>query len=133
MPKLLGFDKKGFERAARRGEAEFRRSPISAMYSERTDSIEIVMPSGVEIRIPRRNISELQNLTFPMLKKLRLSRFHDAIEIDACDIHISSLGLLRILVLGDDPYSRAGRSKSAAKTRAARVNGQKGGRPKKAA
>jgi hypothetical protein len=95
--------------------------------------LRIALPNGADIRIPRREISELRNLPLAALKELRLSRLRDAIEIAAYDVHISALGLLRVVVLGDDPYARAGRAKSSAKARATRVNGAKGGRPKKAA
>jgi hypothetical protein len=133
MVRLIGFDKKGIERARRLGNEELRRSPVSAGYCEETDSLWIRMPNRTRIFIPRRQIRELRGLPIAALRRIRLSKYREAIELDQCDVHISAIGLLRIVVLGQDPYARAGRARSAAKARAARVNGAKGGRPKKAA
>jgi hypothetical protein len=133
MVKIFGLDAKSIARARKLGAEEMARSPLSASYLAREDSVFIKMPSGTSVKIPRLWIEEMRDLPKSALKQLRLDFVREAIEIPAHDIHTSAMGLLRDAIFGDDPYARAGRATSAAKTRAARRNGAKGGRPKKAA
>jgi hypothetical protein len=129
--KILGLDKKSLERARIEGELEFQRSPVALSYSARSDTLTLKMPTGTKVIIPRRWMEEFRELSRAQMKKVRLGKFRDAVEIDELDIHISAMGLLRDAVFGDDPYARAGRVSSPAKARAARRNGARGGRPKK--
>ncbi len=132
--KILGLDKKGLERARIEGEREMARSPVRLEYSARSDSLNIKMPSGTIVLIPRGWMEEFRDLSKTDMKKIRLNNVRDSIEIDHLDhldIQISAAGLLRDAVFGDDPYARAGSVRSPAKARAARRNGAKGGRPRK--
>ena len=131
--KILGLNAKGLALARKRGEEELARSPVSARYSPRSDSVVITMPSGAVVTIPRKWMWELRDVPKTALKKLRLGLLRSAVELPDYDIHTSAMGLLRDAVFGDDHYVRAGRVKSPAKARAARRNGAKGGRPKKKA
>jgi hypothetical protein len=133
MVKMIGFDAKSIARARKLGAEEMARSPVSAVYSAREDSVLIKMPSGTSVKIPRPWIEELRDLAKSDLKHLRLDFVREAIEVPPHDIHTSAMGLLRDAIFGEDPYARAGRATSPAKARAARRNGAKGGRPKKKA
>ena len=132
MAKVIGLDAKSIARARKRGAEELARSPLSASYLAREDSVLIKMPSGTSVKIPRPSIEELRDLPKSALKQLRLGFFRQAIEVPGFDIDTSAMGLLRDAIFGDDLYARAGRATSAAKARAARRNGAKGGRPRKA-
>jgi hypothetical protein len=129
--RIFGLDKKSLERARIEGELEFRRSPVALSYAVTSDTLTLKMPTGTKVVIPRRWMAEFRDLSRVEMKKVRLGKFRDSVEIDELDIHISAMGLLRDAVFGDDPYARAGRVSSPAKARAARRNGAKGGRPKK--
>lgn len=131
MVKMIGFDARSIARARKRGAEEMARSPLSASYLAREDSLLIKMPSGTSVKIPRPWIEEMRDLPKRALKRLRLDFVRQAIEVPDYDIHTSAMGLLRDAIFGDDPYARAGRVSSPAKARAARRNGAKGGRPKK--
>jgi hypothetical protein len=131
MVKVFGLDAKSIARARRLGAEEMARSPLSASYLAREDSVLLKMPSGTSVKIPRLWIDELRSLSKRDLKHLRLDFVREAIEVPPHDIHTSAMGLLRDAIFGEDPYARAGRATSPAKARAARRNGAKGGRPKK--
>ena len=133
MIRIIGLDAKSIARARKRGAEEMARSPLSASYSFREDSVCIKMPSGTSVKIPRLWIEEMRGVPKSALKQLRLDFVRQAIEVPDYDIHTSAMGLLRDAIFGDDPYARAGRVTSPAKARAARRNGARGGRPKKKA
>lgn len=133
MGRLIGFDAAGLERARKQGAAEMARSPVRAEYVPEHDAVVITMPSKAYVTIPRRWVDEFRPLTSSALKNLRLDFVREAIEVPPYDIHTSAMGLIRDAIFGDDPYARAGRVTSPAKTRAARRNGAKGGRPRKKA
>ena len=131
MVRSIGFDAAGIARARKKGAERMRRSPVALLYSARTDTLNITMPSGATVIVPRKWIPEIAHLPKSTMKKIYLNKWRDAYEIDDHDIQISAMGLLRHAVMGDDPYAKAGSSRSPAKVRAARRNGAKGGRPKK--
>ena len=83
-----------------------------------------------EVTIPVSSIPALRNIDNEDLKRMRLSTIGDLVELPDHDQHISVAGLVRTAVFGEDPFSRAGRVRSRAKSVAARANGKKGGRPK---
>gem|GEM_PF-3698648 len=129
--RVLGLDKKSLARARKLGAEDMARSPLSIKYAANSDTLTIVMPSGARVIIPRRWIWEIAHLSKSGMKKIYLDKFREMFMIDDHDVQISAMGLLRHAVMGDDPYARAGRATSVAKTRAARRNGALGGRPKK--
>ena len=131
MVKMIGFAAESIARARKLGAEEMARSPLSAAYLAREDSVLLKMPSGTSVKIPRPWIDELRGLSKRDLKHLRLDFVREAIEVPPHDIHTSAMGLLRDAIFGEDPYARAGRTTSPAKARAARRNGAKGGRPKR--
>jgi len=133
MVRSIGFDAAGIARARKKGAERVRRSPVALLYSAKTDTLNITMPSGATVIVPRKWIPEIAHLPKTEMKKIYLSKWRDAYHIDDHDIQISAMGLLRHAVMGEDPYSRAGSTASPAKVRAARRNGAKGGRPRKRA
>ncbi len=131
--KILGLDKKSLARARKLGAEEMARSPVALSYSAKSDTLNITMPSGTRVIIPRMWIWEIAHLPKSAMKKIYLDKFREMYMIDEYDVQISAMGLLRHAVMGEDPYARAGRATSPAKARAARRNGAKGGRPRKKA
>src|ERR1700680_1872202 len=129
-PRLIGFDSVGFARARARGKRERKNDAVRVRYDANLDQVFIALRNGTTVAVPRRLIVGLRGFDRLVSAKLRVSRVGDALEFPKLDIHISVGGLVRKAVLGDDPYARAGRTRSSAKTAAARKNGTKGGRPK---
>jgi hypothetical protein len=101
-------------------------------YLSASDRIELDMVSGLTISLPRECSPHLAKLTKRAMQAIGLTRFGDAMEIKSKDLQVSIGGLLQ-RVLGLDHSERGGRARTPAKTRAARLNGRKGGRPKKRA
>lgn len=108
-----------------------------------TRQIVLSLPNGGELRVTLSSIAEIANATDAELATLRVLH-GETIELEALDVHISVEGLLSDLVLGEgwrrrmaagfaaEAARHAGIVRSAAKAAAARANGAKGGRPRKA-
>ncbi len=119
-------------------EAEFRTA--SVRYDLDRNMLEITTTQGGGFVVPLEWVPVLANLTPADLAELDVWPDGSAIELDAHDIHISVHGLLtgllpRLLPTGAVSHlfaERGGRSTSAAKQAAARENGRRGGRPRKA-
>jgi hypothetical protein len=101
-------------------------------YDPKEDRIELKMVSGLHISIPRECSPHLSKLSKRVMSTITLTSFGEALEIESKDIQVGIAGLLG-RILGFDHSERGGRAKTPAKTRAARLNGRKGGRPKKRA
>lgn len=92
----------------------------------------LVLRSGATVSIPVNAIPELAAATQAQLNRVRLISTGGALEQRELDVDLSLPGLLRdVLGFGDVQQSRAARVRSEAKTAAARLNGKKGGRPRK--
>jgi hypothetical protein len=104
----------------------------SVRYDARKDAIILKMVSGLVVSVPRKLSAELAKLDKRSLRYIGLTMFGEALEIKSKDLHLSVGGLLHRL-LGIDHSERGGRARTPAKARAARLNGRKGGRPKKRA
>lgn len=117
---------------------EFRAE--SVRYDLDRNMLEIMTTQGGGFVVPLEWVPVLANLTPADLAELDVWPDGSAIELDAHDIHISVHGLLtgllsRLLPGGAVSHlfaERGGRSTSAAKQAAARENGRRGGRPRKA-
>jgi hypothetical protein len=135
--RMIGFDDAGIAEACRLGRLEHKTDAKGVSYDPSTDRMVITLYNGTSVAVPRRMfaIRGIKGTTVSKstASKLRVSRFGTALEFRKLDMDFSVHGLLRKAVLGDDPYARAGRTKSPAKAAAARANGAKGGRPKAAA
>lgn len=108
----------------------------SAYYDRRTGRVMIELSSGSVFGFPATSVPALAAATPDQLAGVQLSPGGGALHWEALDADLSVPGLLLASVGRSQKLSElarlAGRTRSAAKTRAARVNGAKGGRPQKA-
>jgi hypothetical protein len=119
-------------------EAEFRAKAVR--YVPDRDAIEIVTARNAGFLIPRQWIGSLQDVPVDDLARLEIWPDGSAIELEERDIHISVHGLMTAVLPAMLPTravaaifaSRGGKATSEAKRSSARVNGRKGGRPRKA-
>ncbi|MGI8546795.1 MAG: DUF2442 domain-containing protein [Gemmatimonadaceae bacterium] len=124
---------------ARRREARQRKAGLraeSARYDARTGRIVMELSNGHLFGFPARGVRWLANLTPEELAKVELSPGGDGLRWEAEDIDLSVPGLL-MAALPRPQRARelarmAGQAQSPAKAAAARRNGAKGGRPRKA-
>jgi hypothetical protein len=127
---------KDIKRAEAEGRA-FERDPsyaTRARYDEASDTIAIRFRCGATISVPRRSYPglERQKPTGPITVL-----GGDALDCEAMDLQVFIPGLVEH-VFGPRLFTKAaavyaGRQKSKAKAAAARINGLKGGRPRKTA
>ncbi len=131
MVKIKGFDEKGIAKARQRGKLLHPNDAVIISFLPVSDQIQLRLRNSTELKIPVKSIVNLRGIARADLERLRLSKVGDAIELPEQDLHISVAGLVRRAVIGEDPYAKAGGSRSKAKAAAARANGKKGGRPKR--
>ena len=120
--------------AARQREVDERAPWVTVetiRFDPASDSIGLVMQSGIKLSIPRSLVEELDDITTDDLRNIRIGAGGDVIELDDLDIHIYAPGLFRDLLGLNAGQRVGGRSRSAAKIKAARANGASGGRPRK--
>lgn len=105
-----------------------------ARYVARRDRLELVMGAGWALSMPRERIAELASISPNDMRHLSLSPTGTVLHLSRHDVHISIEGLLLSLIpqslLAREIGKRGGRATSTAKRVAARLNGQKGGRPR---
>jgi hypothetical protein len=122
--------------AGRKRRTEERRA-TSVRYDPERDAVEIELTNGAAVRIPRSGIEELSAIPTEALANLRVTAAGYGIKLDQYDIAISVHGLVMSLVTTGVMASTLGRLggsvRSDAKRATARVNGAKGGRPRKVA
>ena len=124
--------------AARAREAADRRAGLratSALYDEAAGRVVVEQTNGFSFAFPVRKISALRGLSASQLRTVEVEPGGDGLRWRALDIDLSVPGLL-LMAVGREARNRhfasiAGRSRSPAKVAAARVNGAKGGRPRK--
>lgn len=125
---------------ARAHEARERRTgrrAVSAHYDAEADRVMLELTSGFVFGFPPRAIPALAHASAAELAAMRLSPGGGALHWETLDVDLSVPGLLLASV--DRPARLrelarlAGRTRSGAKAAAARANGAKGGRPRKAA
>ena len=124
--------------AARAHEARDRqagRRAVTAHYDARTGRVMLELSSGFLFGFPVRAIPALARATPRELATVQLSPGGGALHWEGLDADLSIPGLLLASVERPARLRElarlAGRTQSAAKTAAARVNGAKGGRPRK--
>ena len=126
--------------AAGRIEAEIELRAQAVRSVPERDAIEIVTNHNAGFLIPRQWIGALQDVSTEELGKLEVWPDGSAIELEDRDIHISVHGLLTAILPAMLPSRSvsaifAGRggqaTTSRAKRKSSRVNGRKGGRPRK--
>jgi hypothetical protein len=125
--------------AAERAEIQSKHDAIaahqyakSARYDRSAKAVRFVLRSGAEVSIPIATVSYFRDVSPAQLAKIELYPTGEAISIPELDIDVSVPGLLRDALGFELQQRRAGRVKSAARAKASRANGKKGGRPRKA-
>jgi hypothetical protein len=99
--------------------------------------VEVELSNGCTLAFPARQVQGLQAATEEDLARVKPLGVGLALEWETLDVQVTLAGLMAG-VFGTERYMaelarRAGRTRSAAKAAAARINGSKGGRPKTAA
>lgn len=127
-----------YEAGLARGRKRLEKATIATTvsYDAKQDAIIVELSNDCAVRIPRRNVSEFAELRTAEMNNIRLSAIGDAIAVGSHDVHVDVGGLLRDVfpasLLGKRFAALGGKATSAAKARAARENGARGGRPRKA-
>jgi len=110
---------------------------ISARYDRRVSRIVIGLDNGLELAFPPRLAEGLEQATPAELSEIEISPLGDGLYWPSLDVDLYVPGLLSG-VFGSKTWmartlgAAGGRARSAQKASAARENGRKGGRPKKA-
>jgi hypothetical protein len=136
---LTAKDRERFERARARGRDHTHdaSSVVDARYEPATDAIHLVFRGGGSMMIPRRVIPGLERQSRPTLESVSISAAGDALSWPSLDIDVFVPGLVE-RVFGTRLFAaatgrRGGRRRTKAKVVAAKLNGVKGGRPRKRA
>lgn len=113
------------------------RRAVAASYDRRTGRVMVELTSGFVLGFPPAVVPALAAATPSQLAAVEVSPGGSGLHWEALDVDLSVAGLL-LSSLGRAEQVRelaraAGRVTSPAKAAAARVNGAKGGRPRKAA
>jgi hypothetical protein len=126
------------ELATQRAEARQAREPraIAAHYDAGRDALIVSLSTGVEISVPRLRIQGLAQAAPADLTGIEISPSGHGLHFPKVDVDLLVPGLLEG-VFGSRAWMAAqlgaqgGRSTSEAKAQAARINGERGGRPAK--
>jgi hypothetical protein len=101
-------------------------------YDARRGMVLVEMRSGFAFGFPPERVGGLERATAAQLAKVRVSASGDGLHWDDLDVHASLTGIVvDALNLTDWAPRLMGQIRSAAKARAARANGLKGGRPRR--
>ncbi|WP_300576800.1 DUF2442 domain-containing protein [Phenylobacterium sp.] len=110
---------------------------VSARYDRRVSRIVIGLDNGLELAFPPRLAEGLEAATPAELSEIEISPLGDGLHWPRIDVDLYVPGLLSG-VFGSKAWmartlgAAGGRARSAQKASAARENGRKGGRPRKA-
>lgn len=107
-------------------------NPSSARYDAASGRIVVEFTNGSAFMVPARALQDLANASDEDLAAVEIENGY-ALRWDRLDVDFTIPGLMAG-VFGTARFmaSEAGRARSAAKAEAARKNGRKGGRPRKA-
>jgi hypothetical protein len=125
--------------AEARMQAELKNQPkaVRARYDRRVSRIVVSLDNGLELAFPPRLAQGLEHATPAELSVIEISPLGDGLHWPALDADLYVPALLRG-VFGSKSWmaqhlgAAGGRARSRAKAAAARENGRKGGRPRKA-
>lgn len=134
----MDYPKDELEAANKRAEARLSKTPIAigAHYDKRLGRLVIDLSTGLQIAFKPHDAQGLAEATPEQLEHIEISPSGLGLHFPELDADIYLPGILEGL-LGSKKWMAAllgktgGRSTSAAKAAAARLNGKKGGRPKK--
>ena len=134
---LTAKDRERFERARARGAVRARDSSalVSARYNARRETLELAFRGGGTMVIPRTLVPGLDGVGAAELGTPVVSPAGDALSWPALDLDLYVPGLVAC-AFGTRLFAAAtgrqgGRRRTKAKTAAAKLNGAKGGRPRK--
>lgn len=129
-------DDRMYEEATRRGETEraLGAVPSSVRYDAASGRIVVEFANGAAFLVPARSLQGLGDATDEELSEVELQG-ETGLHWESRDVDLRISGLIAG-IFGTARFMeaarRGGRSRSEAKTTAARANGAKGGRPRKA-
>jgi hypothetical protein len=130
-------DRERFARARARGQARSQdpSGVVDAQYDAVRDTVNLTFWSGGSMTIPRRIIPGLDRAPASSLGSISVSPAGDALSWRSLDVDVYVPGLIE-RAFGTHLFAaatgrRGGRRRSKAKTAAAKLNGAKGGRPRK--
>ena len=130
-------DRNRFTRARAKGEARAvdPSAVVEVSYDAHRDAFNLTFGNGGLIIIPRRMIPGLEGAAVSVLQSVTISPAGDALSWRSIDADVYVPGLVQqtfgTRLLAAATGRRGGRRRSKAKTAAARLNGAKGGRPRK--
>ena len=122
-----------------RGRKTVRDQPfdvVEASYNRKRDALELTLRKGISVSIPRKQIRELKGAGAADLARVEIQPGGDAITFREIDVDIYVPGLLadELGTIFAKAMGRRTRGQTTPrKAAAARANGRKGGRPRKAA
>lgn len=121
--------------AARRRARASRALAIHAWYQSVSRQLHVILANGVEIVVPVDLIASLRRVSDVDLAGVRIGPAGVGLRWERLDQDLSVAGLAQIAVgrqtLLSASGAAGGAARTAAKARASRINGQKGGRPRK--
>ena len=130
-------DRDRFARARAQGQARAQDPSgiVDAVYDAGRDSVNLTFRSGGSMSIPRRIIPGLDRAPASALHSISVSPAGDALSWRSIDVDVYVPGLVE-RAFGTRLFAvatgrRGGRRRSKAKAAAAKLNGAKGGRPRK--
>ena len=134
---LTPSDRERFARARARGQAHAQdpSTVVEARYESTSDAIRLTFRSGGSMLIPRRIIPGLERQPVPALRSVSVSPAGDAVSWRALDVDVFVPGLVE-RAFGTRLFAaatgrRGGERSTKAKAAAAKLNGARGGRPRK--
>lgn len=125
--------------AFRRRDQRLSREPLatSVRYAQTRDSIIVEMNNGASLIVPRRLLQGLGDASPSALRNARISGRGTSLSWPDLDADFTIMSLLHGVYGGKHWMSElarhAGAARSETKAKAARINGAKGGRPRKMA
>jgi hypothetical protein len=125
------FSDEAIEESRKRYLETQRSYAMSMRYVPRRDAFVFVMRAGATISIPRIAIKDLRDVPSSDIENVVLDEDGGSIRYAPLDIDISVPGLVRNATGAADWLKRATGSKTPAKATSSRLNGRKGGRPRK--
>ena len=134
---LTAKDRERFDRARTLGAAHAQdpSAVINARYEPASDAIRLTFRSGGSMMIPRRLITALARQPLSALRSISVSPAGDAVSWRALDVDVFVPGLVErafgTRLFAAATGQRGGVRRTKAKAAAAKLNGARGGRPRR--